>query len=477
MNKNVYYIFSYAISVMAILASVFLNPENIEVWLIFVVLVLFAPVFFYKIADVQKVPEVCPAFLVQMIIWVGMLCLIIPKWYADDFYHVAITKSPQKANEIQEFLTTEYRPTRRAIWLYVPDNSQRINISIPKSSRKENRKAVIELLNSDIIDDSVGLNLDIKYTKNKKTLVKRAVNESKKILYLIDGITYVYITTSEPETIDKKLNLKYVKIYYTTAPSADNKKIDKLVEKFAVSAFSHCSENITVKNDTTGWQAYELWKKAQAAFVKKDYALSKKLLQQAAQIDNVYSSDIEKIAKIVEIEKKIKKYPNNYKYYIELADLQNPVRLFFSVCLYNPADAVKNYEKALTLNPNAVEVYKGMGDAYYNLYGENLYSNVYYEDKAAEYYLKAVSVGNEDDLIYSFLGKYYLDRKEYNSALMYYNKMDNSACFPYDSNKKAYLYLKTGKFKDFYRETKCCNVFFCRLIRFNFKKDDSEFVY
>jgi len=489
MNKIAYFIISAFISIITGVATLLTNPENFYCWLVFIIIIFFAPIIFYRITIYKSFFKKHDALFLQILILCIVLIFaarnIIP---ADDDYMVAITESSAKANEIQEVLTTPKRPTKRHIVMDMNDDRKiAYGISVKDQSPKNNRLVTLELLNSDIFDESVILSINVKYTKNRLKLLKRVQNEYENILYQIDGITWVSLTLVPPENInDDNAQLKSVSLRYETEETADSQKIKKQVENLINSGLKkHCS-NITIEPLTYNHKVYSIFENAQKELENHNYKKAIDLIIEASELNNDYSKYIDTIPNIMNLDEKIKKDKKNYKYYIEKGDLLRE----FSTSLYCNSEAIKNYEKALELNPNAHEVYEKIGNAYTNMmFTYSILADFStetkekeleqkYRAKRIEYYLKALEYTEGNSGIYASLGHYYFENKDYNKALEYYNKIDpseNLSCKSNISNKKVYSYWKTGHYIEAYKETKDCSVWLCRLIRLNFAPPEDCF--
>ena len=258
MNKITYFILSYIISILSILISLCFIWEHFWSWLIFVITILVIPLIVYKISKATTISKEKCALISHYFIF----CMIlIPAWgYIfphDNKYIVAFTESEMKANQIQELLTTSTRQTQRFIIINDRDNSKSIGISINDSGKKENYKVTLELLNSDIFDDSVKLSLNVKYTKNRLKLLKRVQQECKNILCQIDGIVRINIILVPSENINNDdSQLKSILVQYETDKTKNNQKIEKQVEKFINAIFKECCTNITIENVTYHEKGY-----------------------------------------------------------------------------------------------------------------------------------------------------------------------------------------------------------------------------
>ena len=478
MSKSIFIVFSVCFIILTIFLSLFITPESFYGWLIFVLFVILLPIILHKIFKLeQKI-----ILLIQGCIFYIMLVPAYNHVFSpDNYYMVASTKSPQKANEIQEFLTTPTRRTHRIIVLNEDNQFPKIGIAIDDQGKKNNYKIMLDLFSSDIVDDSVEMCVNGKYSKNRKKVLSRVSKELQNIIYNIDGVTSVFVYIELPENInDKNAKIKYVSVDYETEKTADSKKIRKLIEKLIIPVFKEDNAEVEIKiNDLTfSGVRFELFEKAQREFEKKNYEGTIKLLKKADSIEpGVFSNSIKNINRIIELNKKFKN-SNNYKYYIELGDLHNPPGGAYDVSNY--PEAVKNYKKALKLNPDAIEVYEKIGDAYYEMTFSFFYVRLSADDvdmfrqMAVESYLKSVEFGAGNTSIYSRLGNFYRQKKDYSKSLEYYNKVDtcdiDKYCKEDLSNKKVYLNWKLGNLKEAYKETKNCSVWICKLLRFNFGK-------
>ena len=107
MNKMIYFIISFFISILTVVTTAFINPDNFYGWLIFVIIILFYPLVLYKLCKTTQVSKKQKSLLCQFVI-LGVVLMfawqnIFPP---NDNYIVATSQSKTKANEIQEFLTT-----------------------------------------------------------------------------------------------------------------------------------------------------------------------------------------------------------------------------------------------------------------------------------------------------------------------------------------------------------------------------------
>ena len=475
MNKTAYFIISFFISILIIFATLFTYPESFYGWLALVIIILFYPIALYKLCKTTQVSGTQKALLTQLIIL--LLTLIFARVLPPKpDYIVAVTESLTKANEIQEFLTTTVGSTK----LEIGNNPKSYVIFV--DGKQKYYKFTHQLLNSDLYDDSIIINPNVKFTNNPLTMLKRIKTECENILYGIEGITWLEIKIVPPENInDENAKIKSVTVRYETEKTADTQKIRKKVETFINTLFKDSDAEIIIEDLETRSKVYDLIVKAQDEFEKKNYSKAIEFVKEASKLDDSYSKEIDTIPKIIELDKKTK----NYQDYIKMGDLLRS--RIFTTSIYANFEAVKNYEKALELNPNAPEIYQKIGTAYSSLsMGYSILSDFSPDaefkrisqelrDISAEYYLKAIEHSQGENGIYQALAYYYYKKKDYNKAAEYYNKFDtqnDDYCKTDCSNKKFEANLKTGHYIKAWEETKYCSEWFCRLIRFNFTVDE-----
>lgn len=257
MNKIIYYTVGFLISIVCVFMTLFTEPESFYGWLGVAILLLLCPIIFHKICKPTQFSKeqsalLCQLMILYMLAFVGYQCLF-PK---NNDYMIAITTSLDKANEIQNFLTTDTRATKRHILFYEIDNEKHYGISVGDLGRKKNHEVTLELLNSNIIDETVQFSLNTKYTKDRKKMLKRIKKECEDILYGIDGMAFVHVYIESPENLYvDNVKLKSVSVYYETEDDADSKKIRKQVEDF-INLFKDSAEKIEIKDLTADTKAY-----------------------------------------------------------------------------------------------------------------------------------------------------------------------------------------------------------------------------
>ena len=138
------------------------------------------------------------------------------------------------------------------------------------------------------------------------------------------------------------------------------------------------------------------------------------------------------LEKMQELNKEIKKYPNDYQLYIQRGDLENvdEYSLFIdeSSITSDYYSAIIDYEKALELNPKAYEVFEKLGHAYENCGyqkapGYRLEKTDYEYTKAIENYEKAIKYckNSDCDYLYQKIADIYRKNNNIQKAIEYYS--------------------------------------------------------
>lgn len=382
---------------------------------------------------------------------------IMPEKY--DKYLIAATKNLEKANEIQNFLTTKTRSTGRCYLTNQNDNSVYYGITIDTSSitKKDSIKIQADLLKSSIMDDSINIMINPKYTKNKKELLKRVEDELRWIIWNIDGIesasVSIYLDEKNKNSTDN--NIRKISINIETKEGADCKNIHTQIYMLVKGIVeNNPSAEINIYNST-------LYNNARLEYKNKNYFKAWELLEilETFNYDNIHS-DVVALIKFIDIDDRIKKTPNNYKLYIERGDLKN-IPLFSMFCcnstfLSDIEEAIEDYNKALELNPKAYEVYEKRGDAWSKI---NHNPDKTIGTKALRYpeddqhviddYKKAIELTGGNDSLFEKLG----DKFQYSApatALEYYNKIKN----PFNEyENKIISPIKAKQFDFFYEHS------------------------
>ena len=343
----------------------------------------------------------------------------------NETYAIAVVKTSEKAGQIQTLLTKPDRSTGR--YIEVNENDEEIGYTITINKNEVNRKqyfeTISELVNSDIMDNSIIVPIDVKITKNPQKMISRVEYALENNIMCINGVTYAFVW-AHLDTNKQKVNS--VEIDYKTEENVNHKKIKDNIIRLALSVFQEVPKEVISINSKT------LEKEARNAYKNKDYKKALKLLKLNAPYYSDADIDIKALEKFIEINNKIKIYPNNYKLYIERGDLKN-VRLMsmfrrYSVFLSDIEGAIADYNKALELNPKAYEVYEKRGDAWaiinHNPDETSTRELRYPEDDkhVIDDYTKAIELTGGNDRLYEKLGDRFTEPQ---IKLSYYKQIKN----------------------------------------------------
>ncbi len=347
-------------------------------------------------------------------------------------YLIAVTKNLEKANQIQNFLTTKTRPTGRCLVLNDNNNTFSYGITIRENqlSKKDSIQLQADLLDSSIMDDSIKIIPNIIYTKNHKKLLERLENELRWIILHINGVesARVSINLNNKDINSPDTKVKDVSVSIETKQGVDCKKIHSQIYMLIEPAFENqSSTKIKIYNST-------LFHEAKQEYKNKNYFKALELLEILETFDyQNFHKDVESLIKFINIDDKIKKEPNNYRLYIERGDLKNvPLWSMFccdSTFLSDIEGAIEDYNKALELNPKAYEVYEKRGNAWAEVtqnpnrtIGTKALRNSEDDQHAIDDWLKAIELTGGNDELYEKLGNIYKDPK---MKLKYYNQIKN----------------------------------------------------
>ena len=156
------------------------------------------------------------------------------------------------------------------------------------------------------------------------------------------------------------------------------------------------------------------------------------MLFEAQDREPYYMGSIVALENIQELNKEIKKHPNDYQLYIQRGDLENvdEYSMFIdeSSITSDYYSAIIDYEKALELNPKAYEVFEKLGWAYENCgyqkaIGYKLEKTDYEYTKAIEYYEKAVKFckNSDCDYLHQKIADIYRKNNNIQKAIEYYS--------------------------------------------------------
>lgn len=364
---------------------------------------------------------------------------------ASNYKIVATTDNPQKANEIQETLTRFGRPTIRFV------DGSKIMIAIFGTNKEEVDYAAVELAETDLLTDDVGINpnvdvyMYITSTKLKKIQkIENMLNRAfSKRLSHVDGVysaktdihmPEVTLFINDPEPVTANVTINTNKAFDLERISNTTKTL--LTASIPVLTKENIKINFEYEECDRGCLARTYYGQAKRAlFMDKNYDKAIQNLKKAEELNpQTYSNSIQNIKTLEELDKKITQNPKNYKLYIERGDLKNidEISMFVSnSSITSDYDsAIEDYKKALELNPKAYEVYEKLGDAYSNVGWRKcdickLERDIYDEQHAIDYYEKSIKYLGGNDLIYKKLGDRYMAAKDKKKAKEYYAKIKN----------------------------------------------------
>ena len=252
----------------------------------------------------------------------ALMCSMFFHIMPEKDYLIAVTKNLEKANQIQNFLTTKTRPTGRCLVLNDNNNTFSYGITIRENqlSKKDSIQLQADLLDSSIMDDSIKIIPNIIYTKNHKKLLERLENELRWIILHINGVesARVSINLNNKDINSPDTKVKDVSVSIETKQGVDCKKIHSQIYMLIEPAFENqSSTEIKIYNST-------LFHEAKQEYKNKNYFKALELLEILETFDyQNFHKDVESLIKFINIDDKIKKEPNNYRLYIERGDLKN----------------------------------------------------------------------------------------------------------------------------------------------------------
>ncbi|MBQ4646928.1 MAG: hypothetical protein IJB79_06235 [Candidatus Gastranaerophilales bacterium] len=173
-----------------------------------------------------------------------------------------------------------------------------------------------------------------------------------------------------------------------------------------------------------------IYNKAQFEYKSSDYSSAIKYLEVANDIHKDYAFSIDSVKKIRNLNSLIEKNPNDFKLYMDRADIKNTLPLEKDSNLprsiaSNYCEAVDDYSKALKINPSLNEIYHKRAKAYINCK-----KGINFKTEIIKDYEKAISFAKDKNELFEEVADWYLyDVDDAPSALRYYNKIEN-----YDDN-------------------------------------------
>ena len=398
-----------------------------------------------KITFEKRVIKICSRILVVTFI----LCLVISfiKPAYPNIKFIAGTDDLTLANSIQEFLTSYNSPTVR-----IKDGTI-YKISLYNVSDKVARAKAVELADSMFASQDFTIYSGVCFNKNKKRYEKNLNRSYRKTINMLSSVSDckvdIDIKPASMSIPDVKANV-IIDVY----ENANQKAIEKIVKNLLVRGIAGLTEDnikVTFNNIADNQSSdthypistliyYDL---AREFYRNGLFNQARIMLFEAQDREPHYMSSIVALEKMQELNKEIKKYPNDYQLYIQRGDLENvdEYSLFIdeSSITSDYYSAIIDYEKALELNPKAYEVFEKLGHAYENCgyqkaLGYRLEKTDYEYTKAIENYEKAIKYckNSDCDYLYQKIANIYRKNNNIQKAVEYYSMIKN--LYPTSSN-------------------------------------------
>ena len=393
----------------------------------------------------KQIIKICSIILVANFLLCFVMILIKPAY--PDIKFIAVTDDLTLANDIQEFITDYNSPTVRI------KDGVLYKIGFYNVSESNVRMKAVELADSMFASQDFTIYSGVRFNKNKKRYEKNLNKSYRKTINMLSSVSDCKVDIDikpAPMSIpDVKAN-----IVIDVDENANQKAIEKIVKNLLIRGIGGLTEdNIKVTfNNITGNQSsdthypistliyYDL---AREYYRNGLFNQARIMLFEAQDRESYYMNSIVALEKMQELNKEIKKYPNDYKLYIQRGDLENvdEYSLFIdeSSITSDYYSAIKDYEKALELNPKAYEVFKKLGWAYENCgyqkaIGYKLEKTEDEYAKAIEYYEKAVKYckNSDCDYLYQKIANIYRKNNNIQKAVEYYSMIKD--LYPTSSN-------------------------------------------
>lgn len=378
-----------------------------------------------KISPEKRVIKICSKILVVTFILCIVISFVKPAY--PDIKFIAGTDDLTLANDVQEFLTDYNTPTVRI------KDGVLYKIGLYNVSDKIARAKAVELADSMFSQQNVSIYSGVCFNKNKKRYEKKLNRSYRKTINMLMPVfdCKVDIKLASMPSPDSKAN-----IVIDVDEKANQKAIEKIVKNLLIKGIGGLTEdNVKVTfNNITGNQSsdtnypistliyYDL---AREHYKNGHFNLARIMLFEAQDREPHYMNSIVALEKIQELNKEIKKCPNDYQLYIQRGDLKNVDVYSITSDYYS---AIKDYEKALELNPKAYEVFEKLGQAYENCGyqkapGYRLEKTEYEYAKAIEHYEKAIKYCKNFncDYLYQKIANIYRKNNNIQKAVEYYS--------------------------------------------------------
>lgn len=398
-----------------------------------------------KITFEKRVIKICSRILVVTIIMCLVISFIKPAY--PDIKFIAVTDNLTLANDVQEFITDYNSPTVRI------KDGVLYKIGIYNVSESNARMKAVELADSMFASQDFTIYSGVRFNKNKKRYEKNLNRSYRKTINMLSSVSDckvdINIKPASMSIPDVKAN-----IVIDVDENANQKAIEKIVKNLLIRGIGGLTEdNIKVTfNKIADNQSSEAnypistliyYDLAREFYRNGLFNQARIMLFEAQDRESHYMSSIVALEKMQELNKEIKKYPNDYQLYIQRGDLENvdEYSLFIdeSSITSDYYSAIIDYEKALDLNPNAYEVFEKLGWAYENCGyqkapGYKLEKTDYEYTKAIENYEKAIKYckNSDCDYLYQKIANIYRKNNNIQKAVEYYSMIKD--LYPTSSN-------------------------------------------
>ncbi len=386
-----------------------------------------------KISPEKRVIKICSKVLIVTIILCLVISFIKPSY--PDIKFIAETDDLTLANYVQEFIAENNTSTVR-----IKDGTI-YKIGLYNVSESNVRMKAVELADSMFVTQNLKIYSGVCFNKNKKRYEKNLNRSYRKTINMLSSVSDckvdINIKPASMSIPDVKAN-----IVIDVDENANQKAIEKIVKNLLISGIGGLTEddikvafNKIADNQSSDTYYpistliyYDL---AREYYRNGLFNQARIMLFEAQDRAPYYMSSIVALEKIQELNKEIKKHPNDYQLYIQRGDLENVEDSIFideSSITSDYYSAIKDYEKALELNPKAYEVFEKLGWAYENCghqkaIGYKLEKTDYEYTKTIEYYEKAIKYckNSDCDYLYQKIADIYRKNNNIQKAVEYYS--------------------------------------------------------
>ncbi|MGN0031114.1 MAG: tetratricopeptide repeat protein [Candidatus Gastranaerophilaceae bacterium] len=401
----------------------------------------------------KKVVKTGIKVLIITVIFSCLFCLFRSYFYPyPRITIVAETDNIQTANEIQELIGQDVDTIR------IKDGVK-YQIAIFDETREVTMRKSIELADSHLFNENISLrNSSYIFRHPDKVAKEMSKSLSKSINKLAPVISSkVEITIGKCSFKAKKCEPSFANVEINAFQNADKKNITRIVQNLLIGVVPDLpKKNIKIKFNLKDDCKNDVCKTCPTPYpISTDYYYTlareyyqignfekaRQLLFEAEKRTHNYKTSIENMDKMQKLNNAIEKNPKDYNLYIQRGDLKNisewSMFYFEQSITSDYYGAIKDYEKALELNPNADNVYTKLAFAYTECGYKKCEVCKLEKDKsdyikAAQNYEKALKYSHnksnvhELDYIYSQLGEIYaFHLNAPKKAIEYYSKISD----------------------------------------------------